>query len=90
MKQKNETLEELISILESIPASDETIELPTGNLIVSIIDDMAKNNLLDNNDSKSVFEITMRTGTFICMLNNEKKVEQIFRVTKDAGKVEVD
>lgn len=82
----NSDLIELISLLEAVPDSSESIELTTRRLIVEVVDGMKKEELLCKTGGKTIIEITVKTGVYICLLNKEWRIERLFRVTLNAKK----
>lgn len=80
VKKKISSFEELIPYLNSIPESKETIDPQTENLINGVISGMKKDKLLESGNGKSAFEITVKNGSFICLLDEENKLEKLFRV----------
>ena len=80
MKKKISSFDELIPYLNSIPDSKERIDPKAENLISGIISGMEKEKLLESGNGKSAFEITLKNGSFICLLDEENKIKKLFRV----------
>lgn len=79
MERKSDLLE-LISLLEVASDSYESIELTTGKLIVEVIDGLKKEELLCKSGSQTILEITVKTGIYICVLDESPRIERLFRV----------
>lgn len=79
MKKKEQSAEDLVEYLNSLPAATEGIDVQTGNTIVEIISGMKSENLLETKAKESVVEITLLNETYYCLLDKEQQLKRLFR-----------
>lgn len=77
-----------IGHLNSLPETEtsEKLNPETGDLIVDILADMEKENLLGTPGKENAIELKLETGTYICLLDEHHKLNRLFRVSKDDKK----
>lgn len=88
MKKKISLNNSFIEHLKSLPETEtnEKLNPETGDLIVSILADMEKENLLGSPGKENAIELKLETGTYICLLDEHHKLNRLFRVPKDDKK----
>lgn len=88
MKKKKSLSNCFIEHLKALPEieTNEKLNPETGDLIVSILADMEKENLLGSPGEENAIELKLETGTYICLLDEHHKLNRLFRVPKDDKK----
>lgn len=88
MKKKISLSNGFIKHLKSLPETEtnEKLNPETGDLIVAILADMEKENLLGTPGKENAIELKLETGTYICLLDESHKLKRLFRVIKDDKK----
>ena len=82
MKKKISLSNGFIEHLKSLPEieTNEKLNPETGDLIVAILADMEKENLLGTPGKENAIELKLETGTYICLLDKHHKLNRLFRV----------
>lgn len=88
MKKKISLSNSFIEHLKSLPETETNKKLnpETGDIIVSILADMEKENLLGSPGKENAIELKLEAGTYICLLDEHHKLNRLFRVPKDDKK----
>ena len=82
MKKKISLSNGFIEHLKSLPEieTNEKLNPETGDLIVAILAEMEKENLLGTPGKENAIELKLETGTYICLLDKHHKLNRLFRV----------
>lgn len=74
--EKDRSEEDLVSLLKSLPESQNKIDSDAGKMIADIIAGMREGQLLENGES--AFEITLMNGKYICSLDSKHRLKKVY------------
>lgn len=76
--KKDKSEENLIALLETFPESKNKVDSPVGKMIADIVSGMREGQLLEDIAKESVFEITLKEGKYLCSLDTEQRLKQVY------------